>query len=128
MINLQIPSNPKPIEGVVMMNTKHSSGGYVDPELILDDSVKLPLPGETVIQNVKHSHYKKDVRHLDMIDVYRVIELWGPMHPAQEHALKKVLAAGQRLHKGTDKDIQDAIDSLVRWQEMRREDAKKIVD
>lgn len=72
---------------------------------------------------MKHGHYKKDVRHLDMIDVYRVIELWGPMHAAQEHALKKILCTGIRGSKDTDKDIQEAIDTLTRWQEMRREDA-----
>lgn len=72
----------------------------------------------------KHSHYKKDVRHLDMVDVYRVIDLWEIKHPALQHALKKVLAAGKRGAKDEDKDVQEAIDSLERWKEMQAEDAK----
>ena len=74
--------------------------------------------------SVKHGHYKKDVRHLDMVDVYRVIDLWEIKHPALQHALKKVLAAGKRGAKDEDKDVQEAIDSLERWKEMQAEDAK----
>lgn len=74
---------------------------------------------------MNHSHYRKDVRHLETLDVYRVIDLFGPMHPAQEHALKKIMCAGIRGAKDADKDIQEAIDSLVRWQEMRSEDQKE---
>lgn len=69
-----------------------------------------------------HGHYFKDVGHLDSIDVYRVIDLWAVEHPAITHAIKKLLAAGQRGAKDEGKDIQEAIDSLQRWQEMRAED------
>jgi len=75
----------------------------------------------------KHSHYKKDVSHLKMIDVYRVLDLFGQHHPCAQHALKKILCAGIRGAKDTDKDIQEAIDTLERWQEMRREDAGKFI-
>lgn len=70
----------------------------------------------------KHGHYKKDVSNLDMIDVYRVLDLFEVTHPALQHALKKVLAAGKRGAKSDDKDVQEAIDSLTRWQQMRAED------
>lgn len=72
---------------------------------------------------MSHDHYKKDVRHLDMIDVYRVIELFEVTHPALQHALKKILAAGNRGAKGWEKDVQEAIDSLNRALQMRAEDA-----
>lgn len=70
-----------------------------------------------------YDHYKKDVRHLDMIDVYRVIELFEVTHPALQHALKKVLCAGDRGAKDWEKDVQEAIDSLNRALQMREEDA-----
>lgn len=72
----------------------------------------------------KHSHYKKNVTHLQTLDVYRVIDLFKVDHPALQHALKKVLVAGQRGAKDANKDIQEAIDSLQRWQEMQKEDGK----
>lgn len=67
--------------------------------------------------------YFRCVKHLDSLDVYRVLELWGVHHPALQHALKKVLAAGQRGAKSTAQDVQEAIDSLQRWQAMAAEDA-----
>jgi hypothetical protein len=71
----------------------------------------------------KHGHYFKDVAHLNSIDVYRVLELFNVTNPSIAHAAKKLLVAGGRgAGKSIDKDIQEAIDSLVRWQAMRNED------
>lgn len=70
---------------------------------------------------MKHNHYYKKVPY-DYIDVYRVLELFNVESPSIQHAIKKLLVAGERGHKNLDKDIQEAIDSLVRWQEMRKED------
>jgi hypothetical protein len=70
----------------------------------------------------KHSHYFKDVSNFDYIDVYRVIDLFKIEHPCLQHAVKKLLVSGGRGHKDEDRDIQDVIDSCVRWQEMRKED------
>lgn len=74
-------------------------------------------------QQRKHSHYFKNVSGLSTVDVYRVLELFGVTDQALGHAIKKLLVAGGRGHKGIDKDIQEAIDTLHRWQEMRAEDA-----
>ena len=69
----------------------------------------------------KHPHYHKDVRGLDTIDVYRVLHLFNVSDPCIQHAVKKLLVAGGRgAGKDINKDIQEAIDSLQRWQEMRR--------
>lgn len=74
----------------------------------------------------KHSHYYKDVRHLDTIDVYRVIELFAVTDPCIQHALKKLLVAGGRgAGKDITKDVQEAIDSLQRRLAMWAEDAAK---
>ena len=71
----------------------------------------------------KHGHYFKDTAHLNSIDVYRVLELFNVTNPSIAHATKKLLVAGGRgAGKSIDKDVQEAIDSLVRWQAMRNED------
>lgn len=71
----------------------------------------------------KHSHYFKDVRHLTEVDVYRVLALFNVTDQAIGHAAKKLLVAGGRgAGKDIQKDIQEAIDTLVRWQEMKKED------
>lgn len=70
-----------------------------------------------------HSHYHKDVRHLDSIDVYRVLDLFKVTDPCVQHAVKKLLVMGGRgAGKDADKDLQEAIDSLLRAQAMRKED------
>ena len=73
----------------------------------------------------KHSHYKKDVSDLEFIDVYRVLKLFNVTDPCLQHAIKKLLCSGQRGVKDSDKDIQEAIDSLQRYQDMRVEDGEK---
>jgi len=71
----------------------------------------------------KHSHYHKGVRHLETIDVYRVLHLFNVTDPCIQHAVKKLLVAGGRgAGKDISRDIQEAVDSLQRWQEMRAED------
>lgn len=71
----------------------------------------------------KHPHYHKDVRHLEAIDVYRVLTLFNVTDPCIQHAVKKLLVAGGRgAGKDIGKDVQEAIDSLERFKEMRVED------
>ena len=74
-----------------------------------------------------HSHYKKDVSHLNMIDVYRVAQLFGITDHCEFHAIKKILCAGQRGSKSAKQDIQEAIDSLNRRLQMIAEDEGKHV-
>lgn len=71
----------------------------------------------------KHPHYHKDVSNLLTVDVYRVLALFNVTDPCIQHAVKKLLVAGGRgAGKDMGKDIQEAIDSLQRFQEMRVED------
>ena len=74
----------------------------------------------------KHSHYKKDVRHLDYIDVYRIIDLYELHDPCFQHALKKILVPGARGHKDLTKDINDIIDTMQRKLEMIAENEKEL--
>lgn len=76
---------------------------------------------------MKHSHYFKKVPY-EYVDVYRVLELFDVTNPSIAHAVKKLLVAGNRGHKDLEKDVQEAIDSLVRWQQMREEDKQEEPD
>jgi len=73
---------------------------------------------------MKHSHYKKPVAGLQFVDVYRVLALFGVTDPCIQHAVKKMLVAGGRGAKDISQDVQEAIDTLQRWQEMRLEDER----
>ncbi len=73
---------------------------------------------------MKHSHYHKSVKHLDSVDVYRVLSLFGVTDPCVQHAAKKLLCAGQRGAKDFSKDIREAVDTLERCLDMRAEDLR----
>lgn len=70
----------------------------------------------------QYPHYHKDVHHLKSIDVYRVLLLWDVTDPCLQHAIKKLLAAGQRGAKDVRKDVREAMVSCQRFLEMRVED------
>lgn len=71
---------------------------------------------------LKHSHYHKNVKGLEFVDVYRVLHLFDVTDQAIGHAIKKLLVAGGRgAGKDIGRDIQEAIDSLERWKEMQVE-------
>lgn len=72
----------------------------------------------------KYPHYHKNVEGLKTIDYYRLCELFEITDQAVGHALKKLLAAGQRGAKDQRKDIEEAIVSLQRKLEMMDEDRK----
>jgi len=72
----------------------------------------------------KHSHYHKDVSHLQTIDVYRLFTLYEVTDPCIQHSIKKLLVAGGRGGKSKAKDVQEAIDTMQRWQEMQAEDLR----
>lgn len=79
---------------------------------------------------MKHSHYFKSVAGLTHVDVYRVLELFDVTDPCIQHAVKKLLVAGGRgvkaaMGQTVARDVQEAIDSLTRWQAMRLEDAER---
>ena len=80
---------------------------------------------EVARQEEKHSHYKKDVSHLNVIDPYRISDLYD-LHPCADHIMKKSLCAGNRGHKDMLRDIQDIIDTAERWKQMIEEDNGEI--
>lgn len=73
-------------------------------------------------QDIKYPHYFKSVSHLETVDVYRVLSLFQVNDPCTQHAIKKLLCAGDRGDKSMIKDITEARDSLNRHLEMLQED------
>lgn len=72
----------------------------------------------------KHGHYFKDVSDLDEIDVYRICDLCevNDSSGATQHAVKKLLCAGQRGAKDKRKDLEEARDTIIRKLAMMTED------
>jgi len=72
---------------------------------------------------MKHNHYHKPCPYKS-IDIYRICQLFEVNDPsgAKQHAIKKILMAGKRGAKSEYSDIQEAIDTLNRWQDMRIEE------
>jgi len=67
----------------------------------------------------------RDARHspFAVIDVYRVLLLFGVTDPCLQHAVKKLLCAGRRGGgKGEAQDVAEAQEALQRWREMRAEE------
>ena len=46
------------------------------------------------------------------VDVYRVLNAFGPLSPEIDHAVKKLLAPGSRGHKDERQDLLEAIQSI----------------
>lgn len=61
--------------------------------------------------------YKKQIKGVD-IDVYDVLVGFDVKNPAVQHAIKKMLCAGQRGYKTEEQDINEAIQSLERAKEL----------
>lgn len=72
--------------------------------------------------STKHSHYFKDCPY-DKVDVYRILEIFDVTDPCIQHVVKKLLCAGGRGHKDINLDINNVIDTLQRWKEMREEES-----
>lgn len=58
--------------------------------------------------------YQKRLRNNIAIDVYAVLDAFKVENPAVQHAIKKMLCAGQRGYKDYEQDLDEAIQSLER--------------
>lgn len=76
-------------------------------------------------QDTNFSHYKKDVSHLDYIDVYRILDLFEVKNHAVGHAIKKLLVPGGRGVKDIRQDLVEAGKSIERALQMLDEDGNK---
>lgn len=89
---------------------------FKELERVLDSELASNTKSEDVER--KHSHYFKDVRHLDYIDIYEINKLF-PIDDDTDcilHARKKLLVCGGRGgSKDMITDITDARDTLNRY-------------
>lgn len=91
------------------------------PFMYYEEAPKEKLKEE--VEDSTHNHYYKDVARLAWVDVYRILSLYNVTDPCIQHAIKKLLVPGKRGgSKDMLQDVQEAIDSLYRWKEMRKED------
>lgn len=81
--------------------------------------------GDQLESGGKHNHYYKDVRGLETVDVYRVLDLFQVTNPCLQHVAKKALCAGMRGYKDFRRDLEDMQDSVERALEMLDEDEKR---
>lgn len=65
-------------------------------------------------------HYRFEFNGVKL-DPYRILTVYGITHPAQQHAIKKLLRAGKSI-KDLDRDIDEVILTLNRWKEMLNEE------
>lgn len=68
-------------------------------------------------------HYVFDFQGV-RLDPYRILAVYGITHPAHQHALKKLLRAGN-AHKTLRQDIDEVIGTLERWKGMLDEEEDK---
>ena len=71
-------------------------------------------------------HYYKDTRHLEKVDVYRVLDLYKVTDPSIAHATKKLLCSGGRGAKDQITDIKEAIAALERFLDMQEENSASL--
>lgn len=65
--------------------------------------------------------YVKDVSHLQSIDIYAILQIYGVTDHAIGHAIKKLLCAGKRGAKSKEQDVIEAKKSLERYMKMQDE-------
>ena len=76
----------------------------------------------------KYPHYYKDIRHLNILDIYRFFDLFEVTDPCLQHSLKKMAVGGKRGAKDYEKDIKEAMDTLKRWEYMQEENKRGLDD
>lgn len=80
----------------------------------LDTDAMLADIDVQIATHSQHGHYFKDVRDLNVIDVYQVLRLFNVTDPCLQHIVKKALVAGGRGHKNFERDLKDIHDTSKR--------------
>lgn len=95
---------------------RHSlEGGSPLPEAIRA-LVKPTLPQGEWVGKEMYPHYYVDVTKYRWLDFYEVAHLFGCTHPCLQHAAKKILLSGNRVHKDLSLDVGEAVNTLQRFQ------------
>ncbi|MEG1729917.1 MAG: hypothetical protein RR280_10300, partial [Bacteroidaceae bacterium] len=95
---------------------RHSlEGGSPLPETIRS-LMKEGLPQGEWKGKEMYPHYYIDVTNYRWLDFYEVAHLFGCTHPCLQHAAKKILLSGNRVHKDLELDVGEAVNTLQRYQ------------
>lgn len=89
---------------------------YLPKDTALNDAVDEALK-EVAKNEDKLNKYKKQCKGIE-IDVYDVLKAFNVVNPAIQHAIKKLLAGGQRGYKDVEQDYNEAIQSIQRGIEL----------
>ena len=81
----------------------------------------MSLPTIDPIRPSMAKHYKHEHKGIKL-DPYRIFLIYGITNPAQQHAIKKLLRAGESI-KPLNQDIKETIQTLKRWLEIIEEDS-----
>ena len=81
----------------------------------------LELIEESSQELKEYEHYKYSYKGIKL-DPYRILDIYKITCPAQQHAIKKLLRAGNSV-KELKQDITEVIDTLKRKLEMLEEDS-----
>ena len=98
---------------------------YIDPGDFVSMDTFQCVDMVLILDQQNYNHYFKDVSHLGVIDVYRVLDLFKVTDPCAQHSIKKLLCAGERGSKEFKQDIIEARDSINRLLQMLGENANK---
>lgn len=66
------------------------------------------------------NNYQREIKSGVFVDVYDVLKAFNVVNPAMAHAIKKMLAPGQRGAKDTIQDMKEAIQSIERAIELEK--------
>jgi hypothetical protein len=81
-------------------------------------------PTKKPVKKANDKHYRFYYRGL-RIDPYRIMRIYRNIRdPEHQHAVKKLLRAGESDAKGLEQDIDEVIMSLNCWKKNLAEDAK----
>lgn len=106
---------------VIPIDINLPNGKWYEPLSIQESPLVEMYEKEIEAATTKHSHYFKDCPY-DKVDVYRILEIFDVTDPCIQHCVKKLLCAGGRGHKDINLDINNVIDTLQRWKDMREEE------
>lgn len=81
-----------------------------------------------LISHFNSNKYSREIKtiiidgidHVIYVDVYDVLKAFNVANPAMAHAIKKMLAPGQRGAKDTIQDMKEAIQSIERAIELEK--------
>lgn len=112
-----------------MVNSRSWSGGYSGGSesstyrttLTRQELASLETVDDDENEGGGSDHYAFSYKGL-RLDPYRIELVCGPWHPAQAHAIKKLMRAGKSV-KPLVQDIDESIAALNRWKQMIQEDA-----